>query len=135
MIDTENPFVRFNEDTETQEQVIPKFNRTVARNIRISEEAMTHLKSLAYRFTGKEDNLSGLLEQIGLCALYVDKPKVEIDNESGTNTEECRQSGYLDGLHGENSIFLQLYGRLQGEFQAAYVRGWYEGRYIRIKGK
>lgn len=129
---TENPFVRYNEAQETEAQVIPKFKHTISKTIKVSEEAYTHLNALAQRFTGRENSISELLEQIGLCALHLEQPKYTVDEESGTTTEQCRQSGFEDGFHGENTIFLQLYGRLKGEFQSAYIRGWYEGRYIRI---
>jgi hypothetical protein len=132
--DIVNPFIEMNEGR--TDLFIPKFKtaKRVIVPISLSEEALKHLeKIILEKANSKKFSLgvSNLLEKIGLGVLVVLEPKNLIDPESGVSTEECRQAGYEDGLAKEYSRFIQLFGNIGDEFQQAYVRGYFEGSFIR----
>lgn len=128
-ISTENPFIEYNKQLETPK--IPRFNKTTHIQGRLSEEAYEYLKALSLRFTGK-DNPINLLELIGLCILHLEgEDSVAIDEDSGVTTEDCRQSGFEDAMRRDPKYFLALYGKAQTRFHEAYLRGYYEGSFIR----
>jgi hypothetical protein len=128
---TDNPFIAYNEAHDSNDPTIPKFDRPIKLSIRLSREAYERLKILTGEANSKQ--VSYLLEQIGLYALDVCPPSFEVDSESDTSTEDCRQSGFEDGYNGDPSFALRLYGNAIGAFQNAYLRGYYEGNYIRNK--
>lgn len=131
MIDIVNPFVEPNPDNTTN---FPKFPRKLRITVSISEETYAKLLELTTLYTGrsKQKSISILLEQIGTYALHVERPENKIDPESGATTEQCRQSGYEDGLLGNPVYFLHMFrNHTDSVFQSAYMRGYYEGNFIR----
>lgn len=130
---TENPFITYNNEKTDDNEVIPKFNRTKRIAISLSEEAYTKVTQLAMKYTNNA-NISVLLEHIGLYALDLEKPTNVIDEKSGISTDDCRQAGFEDGLQGNPEFFIALFGKdLSDKHQRAYIRGYYEGNYIRNK--
>ena len=112
---------------------LPRFDKTKRYVLHISEEAENTLKQIFSESLKRKSltmTLSFILEGIGLGALQV-IPRVESVAEDGTTTQECRQSGYEDGLRGEYELYLRVYGTLKDEFQLAYLQGYFEGSHIR----
>ena len=133
-----NPFIEANENRSRYEQRIPNFPRTTQISIRLSEETITViLKMLGYDHNDRNASrhISDFLEQIGMCALLVTEIPLEIDEESGVTTEDCRQSGYEDGMLGNPKYFATIYGNMRDVFQQSYLRGFFEGNFIRNAGK
>lgn len=134
-----NPYPEYNENKSDDSAVIPKFKRDVKLTVKISKETHQQLLALAQKYsTSKfpEIALGDLLEQIGLFALEVNRPTTKIDEESGISTDEFRQMGFDDATLGNSQLFLSMFGKqLSDEFQAAYMRGFMEGNYIRSGGK
>lgn len=134
--ENENPFVVANEDKSLLTQTIPNFPKTNKFTVYLSEEATTViLKMLNYNDNIKyaSTKIAFLLELIGMCAVNLVEPPIEVDEESGVTTEQCRQSGYEDGLMGNPSYFAAIYGNMKDSFQQAYLRGFFEGNFIRNK--
>lgn len=134
---TNNPFIEYNETLPDNLVSIPKFPKDKLIHIRISEEAYTQLLLIGSRFSASANAttvISTLLEKIGLFVLNVEHPKEFIDEESGVTTSDCRQSGFEDGLNGNPTYFLQMFQKkLDTRFEQAYMRGYYEGSFIRNK--
>lgn len=117
---------------------IPTFPRNKKFTIRISHEANDQIVKLIKKYTPyNEDSPEGyatLLELIGMYALTVKPPTPQIDEESQVTTEDCRQSGFEDALEGNPAKLLQLYNiQLSSEFEEQYLRGWFEGNFVRNK--
>lgn len=126
----QNPFATYKEETGIERA--PKFARTKMAAIRISEEANIQLHVLAHNLIGKGSRISDLMEYIGLSALIVSKPQNIVDEESGVSTDQCRQSGYEDGFLGDPTRFVAMFGKqLNDDFQQAYMRGFFEGNFVR----
>jgi|SRR5688572_4094828 len=129
-----NPFVEINNTIDSDIITVPRFKKTVQVLIRFSPEAFERLQHLAEQYTGSKTKsaIGDLLEQIGLYALNIEIPKSMTDTESGVTTEDCRHSGYIDGLQGNPDYFLAMFSnKLTSEFHMAYMRGYFEGNAIR----
>lgn len=132
-----NPFLEYNELK--TDITYPHYPKTRKIRVALSNEAVDQLMVIGEKYSNTDSIggiISELLEQIALYYVVLEDPKESIDPESNISTTDCRASGYEDGLMGNPSYFIQLYGKdLSDVFQRAYLRGWFEGNYIRIKGK
>lgn len=108
----------------------PKFAKK-PRSFYISDEAHDTLVNIAKQLIGEQATVSHLLEYIGLCLFTIKPFEDSIDPESGITTEDCRKSGYLDAKLGNLPIFLQIYGKMKTDFEYAYMRGYFEGKFLR----
>lgn len=123
-----NPFTEFNDALETLSY--PKFTRPHKYTISLSDEALSGIEKLLAKH--KLPNISTLLEIIGLHVLTVVPYEQTIDDETGITSEEIRQIGYEDGFNGNSKEFVELFSRQYNTLlQQAYLRGFYEGNYIR----
>lgn len=137
MIDSiENPFIDYNSD-KNNKIVIPSYPQNVAISVRISDEALIGIKKYLNEYVVKgllHKQLSTLLEQLGLYALYIERPENLTHETTNVTTEDLRQLGYEDGFNGSSKEFIVLFNEpLPSKYQCAYLRGYYEGNYIRQK--
>lgn len=134
--DSENPFISFNAERSDSINIVPSFKKNKGISIRISEEAYSNLRTILDRYThckNEARDVSELLEHIGLGALMVIPFPRVIDRESGVSTDDCRESGFHDGLNGNPQYFLAIYGNQGSVYHQAYLRGFLEGNFIRTK--
>lgn len=135
--DNENPFISFNEERSDSINIVPSFKKNKTVNVRISEEAYDNLRTILDRYThcrNEARDVSELIEHIGLGALMVIPFPRVVDRESGVSTDDCRESGFHDGLNGNPQYFLAIYGQDGSVYHRSYLRGYLEGAFIRSKG-
>lgn len=115
--------------------VIPHF-RQYRINISVSNEAHQGLGRIAdaLDIVGPRKNtpkLIVLMEAIGLYQLSVDKPTDIVDEDTNITTRQCREDGYNDALEGRPPDSTYIYGAITRPYYEAYMRGFFEGKYVR----
>ena len=139
MENTNNPFVEYNRTLDAKQVKVPAFPKTKQFLFKLSDEAVGNLESILDLYVPParsfQARIANLLEQIGLFSLTVSRPDENIlDEESGITTGQCRESGYEDGFQGNPQTFLVLMRNptlINTVFHHAYLRGFFEGNYIK----